>query len=422
MKRIKVIWELMPSLRKLQIMASMCVFVQFLAFGIEFAPDSQSYIDAWENHYGILDLTRTPVYPIVIGLTQLLFSDVFLLVGIAFVQYALFLLSVKWFYQLTQMLLPNSRVSFIISLVYTLHPCINGWCIGILTESLSISLMVGFLFYIYRVVTFCYIKDMLITSSLIFLLVFLRPAFVYILPTVLFIYLMLSFCSKKFLIGFVGSLIVCCSLLLYMAAFQNLYGAFTSSRIGTANQYYSARQYGYMEVPLSSSIEFKEYVENSIHQYGEIPITTDFLSTEAHRASILFSLSEVNEAISITIKKYPDRFITSVCRRIAQAAMSPLFECMNIRLSFISTVIGPSIGTLLLFTLIFLFYCFSQIMSKEGIPYFSLLLVMIIWGNFLVSSLGSYQAYGRLCISSVPCALILFAHLYLRIAKNRLLS
>ena len=425
MKRIKSLWMKLTPLNRLYYSALLSVFVQFAVLRIGLAPDSQSYIDAWTNNFGILDYTRTPVYPIVLGIIGILLKGYLFLYGLFLFQIFFFILSVKWFYRLTESILSKQKLAYVVSFFYAVHPCVNSWCFAVLTESLSISLMVGFLYYFHNNLIRFSVRNTLTSVIFVFLMVFLRPAFIYLLPSALVAFLLMLLKSKKYFVGVFSILFVCIFVIGYMQAFNNRYGAFTTSRIGTANQYYSARQYGYIRPTIKSSTEFKRYLEKSIAKYGECPNNYDSLGIEAHQASILFPLNEINYAIYETSKIYPERLFTSICRRTLEAARSPLFECSNIRLGYLSTVFGPSIGTLLFFLFFFIYYCVYQVACMKSIqnfPYMSMLIIMIIIGNFLVSSVGSYQCYGRLFISSVPCALILFAQLYQMICKERLLA
>lgn len=421
MKRIKTIWRNLSPLNQLYMLALLSVFSQFAVLGVDLAPDTQSYIDAWTNHFGILDYTRTPIYPIFLGLTGLIFKEKFFIYGVFLLQLGFFLLSVKWFNCLAQSILFQPKLVYVVSFFYAVHPCINGWCLAVLTESLSISLIVGFLYYYHKDLIRFSVKDTITSVFIVFLMVFLRPAFTYLIPTALVAFLLMVLKSKKYFVGVVSILSVCISVIVYMQAFNNRYGAFTTSRIGTANLYYSARQYGYIRPTTKSSIEFRRYLEKSILKYGECPNNYNSLGVEAHQASLLFPLNEINDAIIETSKVHPERLFTSICRRTLEAARSPLFECSNIRLSFLTSILGPSIGTLLFLLIIYIVYCVYQVArmkSKQNFPYFSMLLTIIIVGNFLMSSVGSYQCYGRLFIASVPCALILVGQLYLKITQN----
>lgn len=150
-----------------------------------------SYLEGYE--FGKLNSFRTPVYPTFIRVVGLFGDDTTdeLYARVAVAQELVSILSVFVFYLAMRKITKNKFMQSIGTLWYGCLPSIFSYNLCILTESLSISLFVVFLYTL-----FCYLQNKKIYQQILLaietiILVLLRPSFLY-----LFIFFaILWFCS-----------------------------------------------------------------------------------------------------------------------------------------------------------------------------------------------------------------------------------
>lgn len=175
-----------------------------VGWGIKEPYDSPSYINAWDIiSNGQIDITRTPTYPIIIGICKIMFGLYSYKYGIIAFQHLLFLISIYFFYELLIRLFDNSKTNFWITLVYGIYPGIINWSNYILTESLAVSGIVFVLFYSIELYYKINIKNILFYMFWLLFLIFLRPSFMYLLPVFLIAWILCIFITnnKVFIVG-----------------------------------------------------------------------------------------------------------------------------------------------------------------------------------------------------------------------------
>jgi len=117
-----------------------------LKCGRQWDYDTDSYVAAWETISSLhLDLWRTPIYPLFIGLTKFLFGSYFLIVGTV-IQHLIFLISIRYFYKLAQGVVKSERSAWWATAFYALYPCVATWNCFNLTEPFAIYSMIFMLY------------------------------------------------------------------------------------------------------------------------------------------------------------------------------------------------------------------------------------------------------------------------------------
>mgnify|MGYP004449052635 CR=1 FL=1 len=234
--------------------------------------DTQSYISAWEasiSHLKI-DILRTPIYPLFIGLCKIFGGDFWKVVVL--LQNVIFLFSVFYFKKITSLFIESKNVVFIITILYIITPGICHWTNCILTDALAISGTV-FLFYniLYFITTNKWSYIVYSTLWLLFL-VFLRPSFIYLLFICLLAWIyMLKKDKKKAIYGISGVLIVISLYCGYCFKFKEYYGIFATSSVGTLNQTYIALQYDLLQPEFTDVLEFKNDIKKKYNkEHGAI--------------------------------------------------------------------------------------------------------------------------------------------------------
>lgn len=145
--RIHVLWEKYPA----ECLAAFLVLIfRFIWYkNVEIArlfPDSGSYIN---YAFQMQPNFRTPVYPCIIAVIRILLGEHYL-VGVVIFQIFVGLISVVFLYKLLLLATKNRYLSLFITTIYGASPTIIQWDTHILTESLSISGMVFFLYLMVR--------------------------------------------------------------------------------------------------------------------------------------------------------------------------------------------------------------------------------------------------------------------------------
>lgn len=144
-------------------------------------PDTVTYLNYSGNIViGLPDPVRTPVYPYFIKLIHLL-MPLNLDTGIFVAQGALSWLSVFFFYRTASILFKSRKVAVAAALVYAVLPSLINFNKCILTESLSISFLVFFLYLFVGYLKKPTMAKAVVTTLFVFFLVMLRPSFLYLL-------------------------------------------------------------------------------------------------------------------------------------------------------------------------------------------------------------------------------------------------
>ena len=127
----------------------------------------------------------------------------------------------------------NLLLQQVLLVLYGANPAICGWDGCILTESLSLSCTVFFLFFITRYIIKNDIWDVIRGGVIVFYMVFLRPQFLYIFAALLLFFLLKSiFEESKSRQNLKMVLLMACQtvlILLYCGNFKAVYGVFSLS-------------------------------------------------------------------------------------------------------------------------------------------------------------------------------------------------
>ena len=364
--------------------------------------DTLSYMDAWEVFSGgNIDLLRTPVYPVIIGILKELFGIPACYWVTVFVQHIVYLLSIGIFHSTISRFVTSERISFWITLFYAIFPAYtfnNNW---ILTQSFAIS---GCVFLIYMIVKLrekpTIINGSLFTLILMFLL-FLRPSYLYLLP-VLAVTWFLCFLEKQrraATIGLVGVFITTTCALCYMKAFERQHGLFAFSGIGVKNQFSIAQDAGFID---SSSQLVTDF--NTI--YAAIyPLHHNWAEADRYFYA-KHSLSEVNDTVTTAFRKDPVRWAVFCYDRLCRTALEPLTELFQIRYQGQKIhIIGPLVNSVYVFILLYTILLIQWIRVRRRIPWLSSFLYMSLVSNIITTIVGA--PYGAYLLPATPFYLLL---------------
>ncbi len=396
--------------------------VKLIRDGAKIVYDSPSYINAWEDvsHFDI-NIYRTPVYPLFIGFCKMVFGEALALNAIAVAQIIIFLISVLFFYKSSMLITHSKIISFCATLVYAFFPTTFFNNILIVTESLSISGMVFLVYFTLKALNSQSLKYPVCMCLVMFVLLFLRPAFLFLIPIYIVGWGILFYSRKKqkklYGAGLVGIAIVTLSLVGYACAFKAKYGVFGTSNVSIINNYYVCRQYGILEASATDNPKLKEAIEKFYIEHGRT-ITDDIIQDSNGRnvlweeiySSLFFSgnykLTDLNELVSSSMAIHKTTFAKSIVVRLKDS------------LDLVGKNEPIKMYVYLGFAVIAFFYIVYVAIRQKKLPMISTYLLSCYVGLYLVSILGAQDEWLRLTYPVLPCWLLLAAQFAALFQRN----
>ena len=389
--------------------------------GLVFAEDSQSYLNAWHDSLalGLVDFTRTPTYPIILASLEAVGGSRFELLLIV-VQHFVFLLSVWVFRKLTRLLLSSSAAGWWLTLIYALLPYTTMWANRMLTETFAIA---GTVFLFHQLVLFHQrptLKRVFASTLWLLFLVFLRPAFLYLLPVCLLGWLMFWRRSARLArFGLLGVALVTLLEVGYCARYEARFGLFAPTNVSTVNFTYLAFHDGLMRPEYSDDPAFRSFIE---HYDGSEPISyCPFPTIEQ------YGLTVVADAIRASQHDQPLQWAMKALHRFVEAAdphFAPLTSPRNLLVNAAKLVFN--FATLYLFLLLFsillirrFFVRTSSLPKGEGRGEAPSLLLLAVVGNLFTAIVGAQGEWLRLITPSLPLLLLMAGLCFCAIFKPK---
>ena len=397
-----------------------------LVFGVGIYNDSITYLNAWTNCISCGTLaSRTPVYPIFLGVINSIFGNVIAPYIVISLQYLIFLISIKCFYRSCRSILKSANIAYWLTAFYALFPSFTSWEISLLTEGLAIS---GSVFLLYSLLKFKFNKSWIHVFLVVWwtvFLIFLRPVFVYLLPLMIVVFLLAIFFYrnlwKQAICGMIGILLICTTVFSYMKKYESQYGLFSLSDVSVLNQFFMARQYGVLKVGDTDNTRFNQYLKESISKYGEEMDSKSMLWAESGYVGHNFDLKELNGIVAQSTQKNKSSWIKGLLRRCYDSAGYTLFKVSIQPVGFITTMFGLNIG-LLNILLVILIIMIVKAYKRGESPWVSMSLLMLIASNLIVIEVGAQEEWSRLLLPSTPYVLLVVGIIYERIINDKLLS
>lgn len=389
--------------------------VLFMGWRVIELPDSPSYIQA--SHIflsGKIDSLRTPTYPLIIGICNVIFGENIYKDVVIILQYISYLISIAFFYKLVLEFIKKPNLCFWLTLFYAIFSAISGWNNCILTESFAITGSV-FLLYsstgLYKRFSIEYVFSFLFWF--LFLL-FLRPSFLYLLPVFFVFWISCLFARQHRRNAFAGLLVtltVLFSQLCYISQFKNTYGVFSPSAVSTINNYYIERQYGLIYTDGIKNGDLKEDIKRSIFINGVSTDNHSLLWNETNELINKYSLKEVQQVVSISLKKNPIGFLKGAGGRAYKASRFPISISPLRGLSTLLDLIGANIGFLYLFLIAYAVIIVYWVYHQREMAYISMLFFMIGASNLISVIVFAQQEWSRLILPSMPIYILMFGQL-----------
>ncbi|MDR1958037.1 MAG: hypothetical protein LBQ54_03170 [Planctomycetaceae bacterium] len=383
------------------------------------ATDSASYLEVSQKIPAILsgdvDIERTPVYPAFLALHRLLFGEQYYLYWVFHSQQLIILIAIIVFYHLTGSLLKNKILAAFATFCFAVHPHLIIYNISILTESLSISCLI---FFVYLLVIY-YRKPTFLKAFLsgfgVFLLIMLRPAFLILLPIFILFWtcrlLFVHETRKKDVVGLITIFVAFGLVLGYCYQVDKKCGIFNLTIASAFNQFHCVVQSGLYQNGSDSKInrliiqtieEFKrEYPDKlkdpnwllAAHGMGDESDPLLYLRESWKRNGIELSHEQKNLYAIQTIKANKPAYIKYLFQKII------FLKGVGYPIKFMYVYI------LLLLNFFLIFASLKRYSWSEIILHITLFLIPA--GAYFTAIAGSHAEYERLVLPVFPLVVLL---------------
>ena len=369
--------------------------------------DTESYVKA--GHVllnGTLDVFRTPVYPFLISFFRMFLGEWFS-TGIITLQVLMFILSVYCFSLLCSYFLKNHLVYNITVALYAFHPTMLMWQKLILTESLSISVMVIFIYLLVKYIHDNNYSSIILSQLFLIFLLFLRPAFVYLIPLNLIFwgYWMAKKNFIRSLVGMLGALVVAAFFGYYCYSLEKQYGIWGTSNVSDVNQYWILSEAGLIDLNAIPNEQMKidvERFQKVILYRSDHIILFDILQRR-------YGLSACHDMVVNSIKNNLGAYIKSRIKSFwteGTASVGCWEEHRDLltRLGLFTSLNFFQYITFLIIYIV-MFFCYLR---KNGMWFISVYLLLIAGGGMFVAIAGAPNFWGRLAVTCIPVSFLLF--------------
>ena len=407
------------NIKTIYILATLHSIILIVYCGRQWYSDTLSYIAAWDviSNYQI-DMWRTPVYPIFLGILKTLFGiENYLFIG-TIIQHFIFLISIYYFYQLSISIIKSYDISISITAFYAIYPCVATWNCFMITEPFTIY---GTIFMLYCALKAYQENSTFYITSYAFwtiFIIFLRPAQIYILPVFLVGWILILFKEKRLTkVIASGISIICLStllLLLYCQSYNNNYGLFLPSGIGVINKYYIARLDGDIKPEHTNNEGLKNYIKETIDTHGQSYSggTDHDLYMETEKAIYTYGLKEVSDLVSQTAQSDTKTFLRRFLQRIHKAANDKLFETYIHKWRNVTDIIGVNIKVVYWLLISFPFIIIYLARKTKQTQIIPIILYLLGASHIFIITYSCQNVWDRLIIPAVPVYLVMFGFLF----------
>lgn len=369
--------------------------------------DTDSYLEAGTVFLsGGIDIFRTPVYPIILKGFNMWCGDYYY-VAVIVLQLAVFVYSVHRFRCICTFLWGTSRIKWVVLSLYAFHPTMLFWHKILLTESLSLSVGVVYLYFLIRFLQRPSQKAVWCSQAGLCFLLFIRPSFLYLLPLNVLFWIW-QFVRKRIKLTWIA---LACSVGIlglyvgYTHAFGRVYGQNMVSEVGDINQYWILREADLVDEDLVDNpamrkdlLRFKK--QGVVYRSDHI---LEFIELQEK-----YGLPACHKMVWSSIQEHFRHYKRARRNSFWQESTHTVgcWEEQTDTLTRIGFFISPNFFQFLSFLLVYLvFYLFVQ--RKDDKEFFSAFLFLSVLGALVVAVFGSPNAWGRLIVPAIPAAMLM---------------
>lgn len=379
--------------------------------------DTWTYITAFDVFLsGNLDLWRTPVYPLVLGFSKAIGGENHMCLIAIIIQYIYYFVGFFYYYRLAKAFINNNIIVFILSCMYLCSPSTIGTCSVILTESLSITTLVLFVYNLFKVwQPGTKIANFFAVVLLGVVLIMLRPALIYILVAMgLCAAFLLIKNWRKGLLLLLSTSIVIGVEFAYCDAFKKQFGVSAPGCVGIFNNYYIARQDAVFDFSVIDDDLMRADFENNFSKSPD-PSVSDFWG-EIDELFDKYGIQKVNDVLYENIIHNPAEALHSLISRCTEesAASFSVFSLSGDygRLNNVKNIFEVKVPISYTYWIIIFYSCLLcvQIWRRHSVP-FSFILLLLVLGHYAVTILGAPYDFIRLNLPVFPLVLLFSAQL-----------
>ncbi len=402
-------------LRCIIILSGIMMIVELLCSGVRTCPDTLEFVAASDNvlRDGV-DLMRTPSYPLLIKLMQVLLGGYYGY-GVVLMQVVVTLVSLKYLWCLCQRVTPRTGIVAAVVAVYGLIPFATEWSLYLQTESLSVSGIIFMLWALVKIYDCPRPRYTLGLSLLVMFLTFLRPALLYMLVAMAIVAI-LWLCQRRrrqaLSLG-VAVMLSLVSLYGYCKVFESKNGAFMLTAVSVINDEMILSREG-----LYRDLSFDDDKLNEL--LAEFP-KGDNLDMSSHygwawRLRDSYPMSVHKRFLSEAKRQLGVRWYWhALMRAYRSSELRLLDEChiYNFKAvwSLVQTLIPVKLGDFYLILIIYAVLLVCMLVKHYKSHWLSWLMLLMCLGNIAVMSIGSFGEWMRLFMPSVPLVMLITAHI-----------
>lgn len=373
--------------------------------------DTKSYIRAWSNWgNGILDPTRTPLYPAIVGLSIDLAGRAMGLRLVCILQWVMSIVALVCAWRTMRMCGIGSKLAFwVILLLWVMTPMCREYHNTLMTESLSMSFGL--------IISYTCIKSLssrrygyvVVTGLLCLSMIALRPGSVYLLPVIGLFYLFIGLWRNRS-VGFVGVVCVVAvsiAVLYYNHCMERRYGVFSPTMVSVNNRYQCARGAGLVLPGEIRNGMVKVGLSDSIRQHGEVMgynMSWDnyhILINERNYVLERIGHEGLDEIVTDAMKRHPLKALYAVFARLKAMSMISFAKVINTFYVFI----------LLAVSICAAFLICRKLKRPHDYPLFSILVAVLPLSQFLVNAISGPNDFERLNLPALPFVIIVVAQI-----------
>lgn len=371
--------------------------------------DTDSYINSMKSLIsGEPGCCRPPLYPALIAFVLKfgLAGDILLMV----IQWAVFVVAVHCFRLTLGRFVGSKKICVVTTAVFGLAPCVVIFNCVELAESLSISCIVFLLYWVCGFVRRPTVKSGAVCAIFVFVLIFLRPVFIYLLPVMAVFYVWLIFRGKAFRRGasaaIAGLCIVAGAVCGYMEWMRSAYGLRMLTYANLINDYFFARDSGVLVVDEVKDPEIK----SMLICWGDWTPYNWRAVDECNVFAKSVGMKAVRDEIDDAIARHPDRALKALARRTVEFAtyqLEPLY-CGG-QMDRLASVMPVRLWIVYVALLggCFVAFWYRRRLSRDR--YSFVVCIAVVLANLCVVLVGAMADWGRLMAPVYSCVLLLLA-------------
>lgn len=393
----------------------------------QMTPDSYDYISITTKSILLdgINLNRVPVYPIIIDLLRHISVNYKIILCIF--QMILFYISTLYIYKIIIKLTKNRILGSIIALIYGCAPYLLIFNKAILTESLSLSLIIFWIYEVLKILESNSNKKFFILCLQTIIMVLLKPVFLYLLVLILLYPMYLILKKEKYLVKFLISLIPITSIVLYGFMFYSKSGVFTLTTSSINQKFIISLQRKYYINNNSNKIA--NYVSNNVDK-DEWEILNGIYKNKT-------SLKELNEYNKIAFKENKNHIIPDTYELLYKISNYDYYggyftikEQYNYNtetylykskfLGFAFFIYNLKLIDIYILIIIMFVICIVKFIMTKKIPIIDILFLGLIAMPLIIAVISTNAEYPRTCCVLLPAAYVYLAILMYYIIENAL--